>query len=98
MEREPASRGARATLAAMSAIPVVMRRETKARAGREVTTLAGLAHLGDAKVRALASDLKKLCAAGGGVDGATIVLQGDHRDRVQAELEKRGFTVKRAGG
>jgi translation initiation factor 1 len=27
-----------------------------------------------------------------------IEIQGDHRDTVVAELESRGYTVKRAGG
>lgn len=80
-------------------LTLLMRRENKGRAGRQVTTVSGLAPLGDAKIAALASDLKRRCASGGTVEaGGTIVLQGDHRDAVQAELEARGYLVKRAGG
>ena len=77
---------------------VVLRRETKGRAGKQVTTVSGLAPLGGAKIASLATDLKRRCASGGTVEGGTIVLQGDHRDAVEAELVQRGFTVKRAGG
>jgi translation initiation factor 1 len=78
--------------------PLVLRRETKHRGGKQVTTVSGLAYLGAQRIAELAADLKRRCASGGTMDGGTIVLQGDHRDVVQAELEKRGFRVKRAGG
>jgi translation initiation factor 1 len=81
------------------AMTVTMRRENKGRRGKQVTTLTGLAPLGAAKLAELASELKRRCASGGTVeDGGTIVLQGDHRDAVQQELEARGFVVRRAGG
>jgi predicted translation initiation factor SUI1 len=81
------------------AMTLTIRRETAGRKGREVTTVAGLAPLGAAKIADLASALKKRCASGGSVEPpGTIVLQGDHRDLVEAELIARGFTVKRAGG
>jgi translation initiation factor 1 len=77
---------------------VVLRRETQGRAGREVTTVSGLAPLGTAKIAALATDLKRRCASGGTVEGGTILLQGDHRKIVEEELVQRGFSVRRAGG
>ena len=81
------------------ALQVLLRRESKGRGGKQVTLVSGLAPLGDAKIAALASDLKRRCAGGGSVEpGGTILLQGDHRDVVQAELESRGYRVKRAGG
>ena len=46
----------------------------------------------------LASDLKRRCGTGGSVKDWVIEIQGDHRPAVVAELEKRGFTVKLAGG
>jgi translation initiation factor 1 len=80
-------------------LTVTIRRETKGRAGREVTTLSGLSPLGDAKIAALASELKRLCGAGGTVErGGVIVVQGDHRDRIEEALADRGWVVKRAGG
>ena len=77
---------------------VTIRRETKHRGGKQVTAIAGLAFLGDAGLRALASELKRRCASGGTAAGGTIELQGDHRDAVQEVLERRGYVVKRAGG
>lgn len=80
-------------------LTVTIRRESKGRRGRQVTTLAGLASLGEQRVARLASELKKRCATGGTVEaGGTIVLQGDHRDAAEAEIVKRGFLAKRAGG
>jgi translation initiation factor 1 (eIF-1/SUI1) len=32
------------------------------------------------------------------VKDGRIEIQGDHRDRIAAELEKLGYRVKRAGG
>ena len=46
----------------------------------------------------LATELKRRCGAGGTVKGGVIEIQGDHRDLLVAELTKRGYTVKRAGG
>lgn len=80
-------------------LTVTIRREIKGRRGKQVTTLAGLASLGERSVAQLASELKKRCATGGTVeDGGTIVLQGDHRDAAEAEVVKRGWNAKRAGG
>lgn len=80
-------------------LTVTIRRECKGRRGKQVTTLAGLASLGEDRVAQLASELKKRCATGGTVeDGGTIVLQGDHREVVVAEIVKRGWLAKRAGG
>jgi translation initiation factor 1 len=47
---------------------------------------------------ALASDLKRLCGTGGTVRGEVIEIQGDVRERIKGELERRGYTVKLAGG
>lgn len=51
-----------------------------------------------AELEALAATLKKLCGAGGGVKDGRIELQGEHRDKLVAELVKLGFDAKRAGG
>jgi len=42
----------------------------------------------------LAKTLKTLCAAGGTAKDGRIELQGDHKKKVQSELEKMGFTVE----
>jgi translation initiation factor 1 len=49
-------------------------------------------------LKELAGALKRLCGTGGTVKDGTIEIQGDHRDRIVAALEQRGYTVKLAGG
>ena len=72
-------------------------RETKGRKGKGVTTVTG-APLGVAELEVLAKELKGLCGAGGTVRGEVIEIQGDHRDRIVEALQKKAWTVKRAGG
>ena len=72
-------------------------RETKGRKGAGVTVITGIPLGGDA-LKALAKELKSRCGSGGTVKDGTIEIQGDHRDGVMAELVRRGFTAKRAGG
>ncbi len=72
-------------------------RQTQGRAGKGVTVITGLA-LDAAALAELCTQLKKRCGSGGTLKGATIEIQGDHRDVIVAELEKRGLTVKRSGG
>jgi len=76
---------------------VRVRRETQGRGGKTVTTVAGVG-LPEAELRELAGELKRRCGTGGSVKDYVIEIQGDHRDAIVAELEKRGFTVKLAGG
>src|SRR5438105_1006696 len=72
-------------------------RDRKGRGGKTVTLIAGLSG-SPAALTALASDLKRLCGTGGTLRGDLIEIQGDHRERLRAELERRGYTVKVAGG
>ena len=74
-----------------------VRRETQGRGGKTVTTVSGLGLASDA-LAALASELKRRCGTGGSVKDYVIEIQGDHREAIVAELERRGFTVKLAGG
>jgi len=76
---------------------VRVRRETQGRGGKTVTTIAGVPLAADA-LAALASELKRRCGTGGTAKDGVIEIQGDHRDLLVAELEQRGYTVKRAGG
>lgn len=72
-------------------------RETKGRKGKGVTVVTGI-NLDDAKLKELATSLKQKCGAGGTIKDGVIEIQGDHRDRLIEELQKKGYTVKRSGG
>lgn len=76
---------------------VRIRRETAGRNGKGVTTVTGVL-LDEAKLKDLAKALKVICGVGGSLKEGVIEIQGDQRDKLKAELEKRGFTVKLAGG
>lgn len=74
-----------------------VRRETKGRKGKGVTTISGLGFNAD-QLKALASKLKKTCGSGGSVVGETIEIQGDKKEAVKSVLEKQGIKVKFVGG
>jgi translation initiation factor 1 len=78
-------------------VTVRVGRETAGRRGKGVTTVWDLP-LDIAGVRDLAAALKQRCGTGGTVKDGKIEIQGDHRDRITAELEKLGYKVKRSGG
>ena len=82
-----------------SAAPARVRvgREVAGRAGKGVSVISGLP-LAAADLEALASRLKRLCGAGGAVRDGVIEIQGDHRDRLVAELRLLGYDAKRSGG
>jgi translation initiation factor 1 len=72
-------------------------REVSGRGGKGVTVVTGLPLRGEA-LEDLATSLKRSCGAGGAVRGEKIEIQGEHRDRVVAELQKLGHDAKRSGG
>jgi translation initiation factor 1 len=76
---------------------VRIRRETKGRKGKGATTISGIA-LPDKELKALAKELKKKSGVGGSVKNFIIEIQGDQREMAKAFLEKKGYTVKLAGG
>ena len=76
---------------------VRVRRETKGRGGKTVTTVSGVP-LPSEELRSLASELKRRCGTGGTVKDGVIEVQGDHREAIVAELFRRGFTARLAGG
>ena len=76
---------------------VRIRRETKGRKGKGVTTVSGLL-LEDKELKALAKELKKICGTGGSVKDRVIEIQGDNRDKIKQFLESKDYTVKLAGG
>jgi len=72
-------------------------RETKGRRGKGVTTVSDLP-LNETGLIELATKLKTRLGTGGTVKEGRIEIQGDHRDRIVAELEGLGYRVKRVGG
>jgi len=72
-------------------------REVAGRGGKGVSVITGLP-LGAEALDALATQLKKTCGAGGIARDGRIEIQGDHRDRLVAELVKLGYDAKRSGG
>ena len=72
-------------------------REVAGRGGKGVSVITGLP-LAPAELEALATTLKKICGAGGAAKDGRIEIQGDHRDRLVAELCKLGYDAKRSGG
>ena len=74
-----------------------VRRESKGRGGKTVTTISGVPLAIDA-LQELASALKKRCGCGGSLKDGVIEIQGDHVELLIAELIKRGFKAKKSGG
>jgi len=71
--------------------------DRKQRAGKSVTIIEGFTDPIE-KIESLGRRLKSLCASGGTIKDRKIELQGDHRTRVEKELQKHGYRVKRVGG
>lgn len=76
---------------------VRIRRETKGRKGKGMTTVTGL-DLPEKELKDLCSQLKKMCGTGGALKSGIIEIQGDNRDKIKATLEQLGHNVKLAGG
>ncbi len=74
-----------------------VRRETKGRGGKTVTSVSGIELASDG-LRDLAKELKQHCGTGGSVKDGVIEIQGDHRATIVSALEERGYDVKLAGG
>lgn len=72
-------------------------RAVAGRGGKGVTVISGLP-LNAVELEELAGKLKRTCGAGGAVRGDHIEIQGEHRDRLVAELGRLGYDAKRAGG
>jgi len=74
-----------------------IRREKKGRKGKTVTTINGFDPSAD-DLKQIAKKLKSQCGTGGSIKDGIIIIQGDHRETLQKELQKLGFNVKLAGG
>lgn len=76
---------------------VTVSREVSGRRGKGVSVVRGLP-LAAPELASLAAVLKQRCGCGGTVRDGRIEIQGEHRDRLLAELTHLGYKVKRAGG
>lgn len=74
-----------------------IRVEKNGRGGKSVTVVFNLPHNPD-YFTGIAKKLKSHCGSGGTFKDEQIEIQGDHREKVKAFLEKLGFQVKLAGG
>ena len=74
-----------------------VRRESKGRGGKTVTTISGVPLPPD-QLKALAGNLKRRCGTGGAVKDGVIEIQGDHVELLLGELAKQGFKAKKSGG
>jgi translation initiation factor 1 len=76
----------------LSLVTLHVRRETKGRKGKGVTTVFGFHHT-QRDLESLARDLKTLCGAGGTVKDDVIEIQGDHRPKIGSYLKTLGYKV-----
>lgn len=76
---------------------VRLKRITKGRKGKGVSTIEGL-EMSVSELKTLCSELKKQCGCGGSVKDFTIEIQGDVREKLKGILEAKGMKVKLAGG
>jgi translation initiation factor 1 len=71
--------------------------ERKGRNGTPVSIIRGLPNDRD-RLMDLAGRLKRACGTGGSAKDGEIIIQGDHRERIAALLERDGVRAKLAGG
>jgi translation initiation factor 1 len=67
--------------------------ETKHRAGKTVTLVAGFIGLQE-DMEQLGKQLKSHCGTGGSAKDGEIIVQGDHREKVRLWLQKNKYKVK----
>ena len=70
-----------------------VRRESKGRGGKVVTTISGL-QMTEVELKALTAELKKKCGCGGALKDGVIEIQGDRVEVLVMGLKDKGLKVK----
>jgi translation initiation factor 1 len=65
--------------------------------GKIISLVKGLQET-DVTLKLLAKSLKKACGVGGAVKNGEILIQGNHREKIQSILSQKGYNVKLSGG
>ncbi len=71
---------------------LIIRLDTKHRAGKAVTLIDGFVGT-SSDIETLGKKLKAFCGTGGSVKGGEIIVQGDNRDKVLLWLQKNGYSA-----
>lgn len=76
----------------------VVRIQLRRLGGSKMCSVVTGVPMDEPELKELARSLKQKCGVGGSVKDFAIEIQGDKRNVLKAELEKKGYTVKLAGG
>ena len=76
----------------------VVRIQLKRLGGGKMASVVTGVPLDEDELKDLARVLKQKCGVGGSVKDFNIEIQGDKRNVLKAELEKKGYIVKLSGG
>jgi translation initiation factor 1 len=76
---------------------VRVHRAKSPKGGKTMSAISGMPG-SEADLDALLKRLKAALGTGGNRDGRTLLLQGEHRERIVAELAAMGTKAKLAGG
>ncbi len=76
---------------------IYLHRDSSGRGGKAVTLVKKLV-LSEDDLKALAKKLKQECGTGGTIKDGIIEIQGEHREKIAAVLQKLGYKTKIAGG
>lgn len=71
--------------------------DRKQRGGKTVTLVEGFVGRED-DLQALGKLLKNKCGVGGNVKDGTILIQGDHKQKIANILQDAGYKIKLKGG